>query len=157
MVTDYVNAHDVPPANVRGADETGMGSGSVPLRTRVDTATMGAGVLREGDNRRDTGMMALSAGGSIDAELLPCQPQVTRRVGDQTVIVQKEISGMGTPQMKSWTQCFLGRHREDEPSVLIMDRLECHQNREVLAQLQAGKIESFLLPPQAAKLIPPLR
>jgi hypothetical protein len=114
-------------------DETGMWSGSAPFRTRVDPATMDAGVLPEGDNRRDTGMVALSAGGSVNAEFLPCQPQVTRRVGNRTVIVQKGISGMGTPQMKSWTQCFLERHREDGPSVLIKDHLGYHRNREVLA------------------------
>jgi hypothetical protein len=94
---------------------------------------MDAGVLREGDNRRDSGMVALGPGGSVDAEFLLHQPQVTRRVGDQTVIVQKGISGMETSQMKSWTQYFLERHREDGPSVLITDRLGCHRNREVLA------------------------
>jgi hypothetical protein len=36
-----------------------------------------------------------------------------------------------------------------------MDRLGCHRNREVLAQLLEGKMESFLLPPHAAKLIFP--
>jgi hypothetical protein len=101
MATDYAHAHDIPPANVHVADETGMWSGYVPLRTRVDPAMMGAGVLREGDKRRDTEMVALSARGTVDAEFLPHQPQVTRRAGDQTLIVQKGISGMGTSQMKS--------------------------------------------------------
>jgi hypothetical protein len=57
--------------------------------------------------------------------------------------------------MKSWTQCFLERHREDGPSVTIMDRLGCYWNREVLAQLQQREMEPFLLSPQAAKLISP--
>jgi hypothetical protein len=57
--------------------------------------------------------------------------------------------------MNNWTQCLLERHREDGPSVLIMDRLGCHQNREVLAQLRDGEMELFLLPPQAAMLIFP--
>jgi hypothetical protein len=115
MVTEYVHAHDIPPAHVHVADETGIWSGSFPLRTRMDPAAMDAGAVREKDNRRDTGMVALSAGGSVDPEFLQHQPQVTRRVGDQTVIVQKGMSRMGTPQMKSWTQGFLERQRKDGP------------------------------------------
>jgi hypothetical protein len=51
-----------------------MWNGSVPLRTRADPATIEAGGLREGDNRRDTGMVALSVGENADAEFLPHQP-----------------------------------------------------------------------------------
>jgi hypothetical protein len=97
MVTNYVHARDIPPANVHVADETGMWSGLVPLRTCVDPATMDAGVLREGEDRKDTGMVAVCAGGSVDGEFVLHQPQVTRGVGNQIVIVQKGISGMGTP------------------------------------------------------------
>jgi hypothetical protein len=95
IVTDYVHAHDIPPANVHIADETGIWSGYVPLRTRMDPAAMDAGVLREGDNRRDAGMVALTAGRSVDAEFLPHQGQVTRRVGDQTVISMMLLARSG--------------------------------------------------------------
>jgi hypothetical protein len=67
---DYVREHEIPPANVHIADETGMWTGSVPLRTQVDPVTMDAWVLRKADNRRDTGIVALSAG-EIDADFLP--------------------------------------------------------------------------------------
>jgi hypothetical protein len=63
------------------------------------------------------------AGGSIDAEFLPHQRQVTRKVGGETLVVQKAVSGMGISQMLSWTQGFLDQYREDGPSVLIMDCL----------------------------------
>jgi hypothetical protein len=46
------------------------------------------------------------AGGSIDAEFLPSQRHVTRKVGRETLVVQKAVSGMGTSHMLSWTQAF---------------------------------------------------
>jgi hypothetical protein len=74
-------------------------SGSVALRTRADPATTAAGVLRHGDNRRDTGMVAISAAGEVDAQFIAHRRQVTNRRGDQTAVVEKRISGMDTKQM----------------------------------------------------------
>jgi hypothetical protein len=60
---------------------------------------MNAGILREGNDQRDTGMAALNAKGSIDAELLPHQQKVTRQTAGQTAVTQKGVSGMANEQM----------------------------------------------------------
>jgi hypothetical protein len=88
-VVDYVREAEIAADNISVADETGMWSGSFPLRTRVNPARMDAGVLREGDNLRDNGMVALSAAGQVDAAFLPHQKQKTRQVDGQTVVVEK--------------------------------------------------------------------
>jgi hypothetical protein len=49
------------------------------------------------------------ARGSIDAEFLLHQRQVTRKVGGETLVVQKAVSWMGTSQILSWTQRRVGR------------------------------------------------
>jgi hypothetical protein len=57
--------------------------------------------------------------------------------------------------MKQWTQGFVERHKEDGASVLMLDRLWCDGNREVLRTLEEANIHLFLMPPQTAKLISP--
>jgi hypothetical protein len=57
--------------------------------------------------------------------------------------------------MVDWRRYFLDRHRDDGPSVLVMDRVGCYSNPTVLRQLQETHIKPCLLPPQASKLISP--
>jgi glutathione synthase/RimK-type ligase-like ATP-grasp enzyme len=73
VVTEYVHEAEILQENVYVADEISMWSDPVPLRTRIDPATMDAGIVRDGNNRRDTSMVALSAAGQIDATFLPHQ------------------------------------------------------------------------------------
>jgi hypothetical protein len=145
-VEDNAREREIPVANVHIADEAGMWTGSVRLRTKVDPATVDAGVLREGDDGRDTGMMTPSAAGNIDAQFLPHRRQVTGKVGDETMVVQKAVSWMGAAHMVDWTRQFLDRCRDDESLLLVMDRLDCHRNWTVLRQLREGRVEPLLLP-----------
>jgi hypothetical protein len=62
---------------------------------------------------------------------------------------------MGTKQMLEWSAAFAERHADQGDSVLILDRLGCHRNRQVLKTLEDGHLHRFLLPPQAAKLVSP--
>jgi hypothetical protein len=89
------------------------------------------------------------------AQFLEHRRQVTRREAGRTVVVQKGISGMGTEQMKEWTEGFIARSGNGTESVLMMDRLQAHRNPGVLGSLRQAHIEPFLLPPQTAKLISP--
>jgi hypothetical protein len=155
QVTDYVHEHNIPPANVHVADETGMWNGSVAQRTRVHPGTLDPGLQRKGDNQRDTGMVALSAAGQIDSYFLQHRKLVTRKQDGQTVIVQKGVSGMGTEQMLEWSRGFVERHAPEGESVLLLDRLGAHRNKKVLDTLEAGHVHPFLIPPQASKIISP--
>jgi hypothetical protein len=114
---------------------------------------MDAGVLRHGHNRRNTDMVALSAAGEVDAQFIAHQRQITNKRCGPTVVVEKEISGMDTKQITQWAQGFAERHSQEGESVFLMDRLECHRNREVQERLKESHIELFLPPPQSAKLI----
>jgi hypothetical protein len=76
-------------------DEPEMWLDSVPLRTRVDLATMCARSFREGDNRRDTAMVVLSAAGKIGATFRIHHQQRMRQIGSQTVVVEKAVSWNG--------------------------------------------------------------
>jgi hypothetical protein len=154
-VMEYVEQHHIPPENFWVADETGMWNGSVALRTRVDPDTLDTGALRNGDNARDTGMVALNAAGGIDSYFLQHQKQITHKINGQTVVTQKQIAGMGTDEMLGWAGGFVGEHKDDGESVLILDRLGSHRNKKVLATLEAGHVHTVLLPPQASKLISP--
>jgi hypothetical protein len=80
-------------------DETGMWNGSLALRIRIDPEAMDTGILRDGDNRRNTGIRALSGAGDVDAEFLAHRKQVTSRSGGQSIIGQNGPSGMGTKEM----------------------------------------------------------
>jgi hypothetical protein len=154
-IADYIEEHRIPPANVHVADETGMWNGSVAARTWADPDTMDSGARRTVDHRRDTGMVALSAAGAINAQFFEHRPRKTRRVNGRTFVVQKGVAGMGTDQMKQWTQGFVERHEEDGASVLTLDRLGYHRNREVLKTLEEANIHPFLMLSQTAKLISP--
>jgi hypothetical protein len=154
-VGDHIRSNQIPPERVYVADETGIWTGSVALRTRVDPATMDAGVVRHGNNGRDTGMVALSAAGEVDAQFIAHRRQVTSRRGGQTVVTRKGISGMGSEQMTQWAQGFAERHGQEGQLVLMMDRLGCHRNRDVQERLREARIEPFLLPAQSAKFISP--
>ena len=154
-MVQYVHEHEIPPENIHIADETGMWNGSVALRTRVDPDTQDTGVKRHGDNHRDTGMVALSAAGGIDAYFLRHQPQITRREDGRTVILQRAIRGMGTDQMLEWSKGFVERREPEGESVLLLDHLGCHRNKKVLQTLEDGGVHTFLIPPQASKLISP--
>jgi hypothetical protein len=144
-----VHEAGIPEENFYMADDTEMWSGYVSLRTRTDPATMHASIVRGGNNRRDTRMVALNAARQIDATLLPHQMQKIRQVDGQTVIVENGVSGMKTKQMLEWSAGFVARHRDQGDSVLILDRLGCHRNRMVLQQLESEHVRPFLLPAQA--------
>jgi hypothetical protein len=83
---EYVREAQIPHEKTYVADETGV------------VRTMDAGVLREGDNRRDIGMVELSAAGRLDATFLAHQKQRMRQRDGQTGAVEKGVSGMGTKQ-----------------------------------------------------------
>jgi hypothetical protein len=70
----------------------------------VDPDTLDSGALRNGDNARDTGMVALNAAGGIDAYFLQHQKQITHKIDGQIVVTQKQIAGMGTNEMLGWAQ-----------------------------------------------------
>jgi hypothetical protein len=95
-VGNHIQFREIAPERVYFADETGIWSGSVALQTRVDPATMDAGVPRPGDNRRDTGTVTLNAAGEVSAQFIAHRKQVTNRRGGQTVLIEKGISEMGT-------------------------------------------------------------
>jgi hypothetical protein len=100
-------------------------------------------------------MIALSAAEAVDAQFLEHQPRKTRRVNGGTFVFQKMVAGMRTDQMKQWTQGFVERHEEDSASLLLLDRLGDHRDREVLKTLEEVNVDSFRMPHQTAKLISP--
>jgi hypothetical protein len=91
----YVREHEIPQADVYIADVTGLWSGAMVLRTRVYLATMDAGGHRNGDNRRDTGMVTLSAAAEVDTSFMRHNKQVTHNVDGQTMIVTQGIYVLG--------------------------------------------------------------
>jgi hypothetical protein len=153
-VMQYVQENQIQKENIYVMDETGLWTGSVALRTYVNPQTHDVGVEQKGDHRRDTGIVTLSATGKVDSVFLPHQPQRTRKVGGQTVVVSKGISGVGIKQMKEWAVGFCERHQQ-RPAVVIMDALAAHKNKDVQSILESQQIKSFVMPPQTAKLISP--
>ena len=74
-VTEYVNSNDIPPSRIYTMDETGLWNGSVVSRTYVNPETMDSGVVSEGNHRRDTGVVAISADGRVYPYFIPHSPQ----------------------------------------------------------------------------------
>jgi hypothetical protein len=137
-VTKYVQEHNIPPENIHIADDIGMWSGSVAIRTRVNPATMDRGGRREEDDQRGTEIVALSAAGGIDVQFLKHRKQIAPKVDSRTVVIEKGISGTGTEQMLDWSKGFLECHRSDGNSVLMLDRHGAHRNKKVIETLEAG-------------------
>jgi hypothetical protein len=153
-VTRYANDNNIPKSRIYVMDEVGIWSGSVSPRTYVDPATQDNGVVSEGQNRRDTGIVALSASGSVESTFLQHIPQRTRKRAGRTEIVQKGVSGVGLQQMETWAEVF-GTARGVNESILLLDRLQAHKNPRIHQILQTHHVKPFLFPGQASKFISP--
>ena len=150
-VTQYVRDHNVPPSRIFTMDETGLWNGSVASRTYVNPETMDAGVVSEGNHRRDTGVVAISADGSVDPFFIPHSPQRSRMVNGNKIVVQKKVSGMGLEQMMEWTKDFEQKHEHPDGTVLMLDRLRSHTNKAIQSHLESHNIKCFHFPPQGGK------
>ena len=58
---------------------------------------------------------------------------------------------MGLDQMKKWSEEFEEKFGHPEKTVLIMDRLKSHTNKEIQSVLEKKDVKCFFLPPQGAK------
>ena len=155
-VAAYVEEHQIPPARVYFMDEVGIWNCNGSTRTYVNPATNDASVLSIGDRTRDTGIVALSATGEVDAVFLTHVPQKSKIVDGRRIITQKGISGVGTLQMLEWSEGFCARHGSPEQrSILIMDRLAAHRGSDVANILRRNNIEPFFMPPQTARFLSP--
>ncbi|KAH0791914.1 IS630 family transposase [Histomonas meleagridis] len=134
-------------------DETGLWNGSVSQRTYVNPSTMDSvGVVSPGDHKRDTGVVALSADGTIHPYFISHSPQKTKKVNGRSVVVKKKVAGMGFDQMNQWSEEFANKYGNPSGTVLIMDRLRVHMNSKIKKNLEEKHVECFYLPPQNAKL-----
>ena len=155
---EYIKDNSIPTSRVWVMDETGLWTGSVAPRTYVNPATNDSGVLMLGDHRRDTGVVALCADGSIDWWFLEHIPQQPRKINGSVVITRPGVSGMGSAQMLQWSQEFTARHATGElgfKAVLILDGLQAHKNPASLRILAESGYKTFFMPPQAARLLSP--
>ena len=133
-------------------DETGLWNGSVSQRTYVNPSTMDSGVVSPGDHKRDTGVVALSADGTVHPYFISHSPQKTKKINGRNVIVQKKVAGMGFDQMNEWSKEFANKYGDPNGTVLIMDRLRVHMNPKIKNNLEEKHVKCFYLPPQGAKL-----
>ena len=151
-VTEYVDQNNVPTSCIHVMDETGLWNGSVVSRTYCDPSTMDSGVLGNGDHKRDTGVVAISGSGSIDPFFIHHSPQRTKTINGHRTIVNRGVSGMGMEQMDHWVSHF-GTNHQAPHSVLLMDRLKCHTNKNIVNRLESEfNVKVFHFPPQGAKL-----
>ena len=151
-VNQYVSNNNIPLNHIHVMDETGLWNGSVVQRTYCDPSTMDSGVLGKGDHRRDTGVVAISADGSVNSFFIKHVPQRTQTINGQRTIVTRGVSGMGLSQMDQWVTHFGSTHSEAEKSVLLMDRLKSHTNQKIVSRLENEyNIKVFHFPPQGAK------
>ncbi|KAH0801952.1 uncharacterized protein GO595_005250 [Histomonas meleagridis] len=109
-------------------DETELWNGSVSQRSYVNPFTMDSGVVSAGDHERDTGVVALSADGTIHPYFISHSPQKTKKVNGRSVVVKKKMEGMGFDQMNQWSDKFANKYGNPCGTVLIMDRLRVHMN-----------------------------
>jgi hypothetical protein len=135
-------------------DEVGLWNGNVAPRTYVDPATRNPSVIRNGNNGRDTGLVVLSWSGSVFRYFIQHQDQRTRRIGNQTVIVQEGIGGINKTIMLSWIPVF-ANDVGSGPSVMIFDRLATHLNAQVQETFENYGFTLFKLPPQSGKILSP--
>jgi hypothetical protein len=140
---------------MRSADETGMRSGSVTIRSTVNSAAMDTGGRREGNDQRDTEMAALSPAGGINAHVFKHRKQVARKADGGTMVIEKGISGTGAKQILDWSKGFLERHRSDGNSELMLNCFDAHRNKDVLETFELGGVHLLLIPPQVSKLVSP--
>ena len=154
-VMHYITEHQIPSSRVHVMDETGLWGGSVAPRTSVNPATNDASVLRQGEHNRDTGIVTLTADGSVDAEFLAHSPQRSRIVKGERVITERGVAGVGTKQMNDWADGFCRRHGSPDKSVLILDRLAAHRGADARTKLEGSNITPFFMPSQAARIISP--
>ncbi|KAH0792574.1 hypothetical protein GPJ56_003559 [Histomonas meleagridis] len=94
-VTGYVNSYNILESRIFMMDETGLWNGSVASRTYVDPESMDSGVVSEGNHRRDTGVVAISASGTINPYFIRHTPQLTKKVNGNKIVLKKKVSGMG--------------------------------------------------------------
>ena len=151
-VTSYVSSNNIPPSRIFTMDETGLWNGSVSPRTYVDQETMDAGVVSNGNHRRDTGVVSVSADGKVNPYFIEHLPQKTKKVNRQKIIVQKGVAGMGIEQMSKWSQDFGTKFGHPEKTVLLMDRLKSHTNKKIQNELEEKNVKCFFFPPQSSKL-----
>ena len=155
-VQQYMREHQVPPSHFHTMDETGFWTGALVDRIYVNPATQDPGVVQEGDHRRDTGVVTLTADGTLDAVVIEHVAAKTKRENKQTIILERAIKGMGKDQMMQRAQGFgLRPGAANQRSVLILDGLGAHKGSQVKEILNAYNIEVFITPPQAAKFLSP--
>lgn len=151
-VMAYVKNNNIPVDRIYAMDETGLWNGSVVSRTYCDPTTLDSSVLAEGDHKRDTGVVAISASGEVFPHFIYHLPQRTCLINRERVVVQKGVSGMGMVQMRRWVKEFGTTHYNEKGSVLLMDRLKAHENKQVIQELEdTYKFKVFLFPPQGAR------
>ena len=151
-VNEYVNSNNIPSSRIYTMDETGLWNGSVVPRTYVNPETMDSGVVSDGNHRRDTGVVAISADGRVLPYFIPHTPQKSKKINGSKVIVQKKVSGMGLEQMMEWSNDFAKNCEHPERTVLLMDRLRSHTNKSIQNNLESHHIKCFHFPPQGGKL-----
>ena len=147
-VTQYVNEHNIPPSRVHTMDETGLWNGSVAPRTYVNPDTINSGVVSEGNHRRDTGVVSISASGCVHPFFIEHSPQKTQKVNGSKIIKQRGVSGMGLDQMKDWCNEFGEKFGNPEGTVLMLDRLRSHTNKDIQNILESHNVKCFHFPPQ---------
>lgn len=152
-VMQYVNEHNIPPSMIYAMDETGLWNGAVAPKTYCDPSTMDSSVISEGDHKRDTGVVAVSASGCVNPYFISHVPQRTRTINGKKEIIQKRVSGMGIEQMKGWVEDFGQKVSNNEKTILLCDRLAAHCNKEIVQKMEnEHNIKVFHFPPQGAKI-----
>ena len=151
-VSNFVSANGIPPSRIFTMDETGLWNGSVSPRTYVDPETMDSGVVSMGNHWRDTGVVSISADGTVHPYFIEHSPEKTKTLNGQKVVVQKGVAGMGNEQMNQWSLEFGNKFGHPDKTVLLLDRLKSHENKTVQKTLESKNVKCFFFPPQGSKL-----
>jgi hypothetical protein len=144
----------IPKENIWSMDEVGIWNGEAALHTYVDPETMDSSVIEFGNHRRDSVMMLLSSTGERKWRFIEHKNAKTKKMGKQSVILEKGISGVGLTQMNEWVDEDI--EENDHPSILIMDQLASHKNKEINKKLKSKNWKRELIPPQGGKYCSPL-
>jgi hypothetical protein len=144
----------IPKDNIWAMDEVGIWNGEAALHTYVDPETMDSSEIEFGNNRRDSAMMSLSSTGERKWRCIEHKNGKTRKVGNQSVTIEKGINGVGLRQMNEWVD--EGIEENDFPDIMIMDQLTTHKNKEIEKKLNLKKWKRELIPSQGGKYCSPL-
>ena len=148
-IYDFIEEHQITPANFHIMDETGIVTNMIPKYTFAPKGEAGV-ILSQSEQTRDSAIVTASGDGSGFLFYVPHRPKQTK-VFDGKTYEFREVKGVGVDEMIEWVKAF--SKYAQAGSLLIMDNLGAHHNDDVLTLLQESRIHVEFFPVRAAFIL----